>query len=193
MKRLGLVLGMALALAACEGNAEFGQKNGTGLFAEPYGVEVVDASMSYNEYGVFENDTSGVLSMGTRGDMVLKFVLTNTTNIQQVVGRQHLLIDLDGKLVTTPSRLYDRNIRAKQAIYIKPHQYVEVVVYIENAFGRMDAQWRNRRVDLNASYSIDVRLANSYLFGRDIYAHHNENEGWIMRYKCTDDGVRVNQ
>ena len=183
MKKLGLFLGMVFALAACESDAEYGQKNGTELFAEPFGVEVAEASISYSERGAFEDGANEVLSMGTRGDMVLKLVLTNTTNIQQVVGRQHFLIDLDGKMVTTPTRLYDGDVRAKKAIAIKPHQYAEVMVYIENAFGRMDTQWRNKGVDLNASYSIDVRLVGSYLFGCDIYAHHNENEGWIMRGK----------
>ncbi len=182
MKKLGLVLAMVLILAACGSDTEFGKKNDTELFAEPFGVEVAEASISYSESGVFKDCTDEVLSMGTRGDMVLKFVLTNTTDIQQVVGRQHFLIDLDGKLITTPTRLYNGSIRAKKAVTINPHNNAEVVVYIENAFGRMDAQWRNKGADLNANYSIDVRLVDRYLFGCDIYAHHNENEGWTMRY-----------
>lgn len=181
MKKLVLFFVLAMLLAACENDTDCRQQNSVELFPEPYGIEVVNASMSYAEFGEFGNGADGVLSMGTRGDIAIKLELSNTTDVIQTICRQHFVLDLDGKLNTTPTRLYNEQMRAKKSLYIQPNSNAVVVVYIDNAFGRMDSQWRDRDIDINSTYSLDIRICDKYLFGCDIYAHHDEKDGWKKR------------
>lgn len=173
---------MALFFAACEDEAEFVQQKGVELFPEPYGIEVKEASMSYSEYGVFECGSDGELSMGTSGDLAIKLRIVNTTNAVQIVCRQHFKIDLDGKATMIPTFLYNSDMRTKRFVTINPHEMMEVVVYFENAFGHVDLQWLNKVGGINEVYSLDVLLANNYVYGCDLYAHPAKQGRWVARH-----------
>ena len=188
MKKLVLFLIVMLFMMACNNEADVTCASNEVNAAMPYGIEAGCVDFSYSESGSWMPDYvctdgyDGSYTLGTQGDMAIRILFHNTTKYPQKVARQNFVIDLDGKVTTIPTFMYNEQVRAKKYIVIQPMSYAQVIIYIENIFGRMYGNWKSAAPDYNACYSIDIMLGENYLYGCNIYAHSNTAGEWNKRY-----------
>lgn len=180
MKQIFLFFAVCLMMAACDNDAEFAARNTSSDYAQPEGIEVSGlqaVSISYAADGDFmpaigctdQGDATNTLA--TRGDLCVRIVITNTTTTKQTVNRRDFALDFDGRAYRTPTTLYNQQMRAVKYIEVAPESDTTVTLYYSGLMPTAYPQWERMPADINALYSIDIRLgvAATYLVGFDLY------------------------
>lgn len=191
MKQIFLFLAACLMMAACDNDAEFAARDTSSDFAQPEGIEVAglqSVSISYAVDGDYmpaigctdQGDATNVLA--TRGDLCVRMVITNTTTTKQTVSRRDFALDFDGRAYRTPTTLYNQQQRAVKYIEVAPESDTTVTLYYSGLMPAAYPQWAQIPADINALYSIDIRLgiAATYLVGFDLYSTTGPN-CWLKR------------
>ena len=191
MKQIFLFFAVCLMMAACDNGAEFATRNTSSDFAQPEGIEVSGlqaVSISYAADGEYmpaigctdQGDATNTLA--TRGDLCVRMVITNTTTTTQTVNRRDFALDFDGRAHRTPTTLYNQQQRAVKYIEVAPESNTTVTLYYSELMPAAYPQWAQMPADINALYSIDIRLgiAATYLVGFDLYAT-NGSDCWLKR------------
>ena len=191
MKQIFLFFAVCLMMAACDNGAEFATRNTSSDFAQPEGIEVSGlqaVSISYAADGDYmpaigctdQGDATNTLA--TRGDLCVRMVITNTTTTTQTVNRRDFALDFDGRAHRTPTTLYNQQQRAVKYIEVAPESDTTVTLYYSGLMLAAYPQWTHLPADINALYSIDIRLgiAATYLVGFDLYAT-NGSDCWLKR------------
>lgn len=191
MKQIFLFIAACLMMAACDTDAEFATRDTSSDFAQPEGIEVSDlqaVSISYAANGDYmpalscadQGDATNTLA--TRGDLCVRMVITNTTTSRQTVSRRDFSLDFDGRAYRTPTTLYNQQQRAVNHIEVAPESDTTVTLYYSGLMLAAYPQWSQMPADINALYSIDIRLgiAATYLVGFDLYTTTGA-DCWIKR------------
>lgn len=191
MKQIFLFLAACLIMAACENDAEFATRSTSSDFAQPEGIEVAGlqaVSISYAADGDYmpalgctdQGDATNTLA--TRGDLCVRMVITNTTPTTQIVNRRDFALDFDGRAHRTPTTLYNQYQRAVNRIEVAPESDTTVTLYYRGLMITAYPQWVQIPADINALYSIDIRLgiAAIYLIGFDLYTTTGPDR-WLNR------------
>lgn len=191
MKQIFLFFAACLLMAACDNDAEFATRNTSSDYAQPEGIEVSglqSVSISYAADGDYmpalsctdQGDAANVLA--TRGDLCVRMVITNTTTSRQTVSRRDFALDFDGRAHRTPATLYNQQQRAVKYIEVAPESDTTITLYYSGLMLAAYPQWERMPADINALYSIDIRLgvAATYLVGFDIYTTTGHN-CWLNR------------
>ena len=191
MKQIFLFLAACLIMAACETDAEFATRSTSSDFAQPEGIEVAGlqaVSISYAADGDYmpafgctdQGDATNTLA--TRGDLCVRMVITNTTTTKQTVNRRDFALDFDGRAHRTPTTLYNQQMRAVNRIEVAPEGDTTVTLYYSRLMREAYPQWAQMPADVNALYSIDIRLgiAAIYLVGFDLYTTTG-HDCWLNR------------
>lgn len=180
MKQIFVFLAACLMMAACENDAEFATRSTGSDFAQPEGIEVAGlqaVSISYAADGDYmpalgcTDQGDAIHSLATRGDLYVRMVITNTTTTKQTVNRRDFALDFDGRAHRTPTALYNQQMRAVKYIEVAPESDTTVTLYYSGLMLEAYPQWTQMPADINALYSIDIRLgiAATYLVGFDLY------------------------
>ena len=167
-------------MAACDNDAEFASRDTGSDFAQPEGIEVAgleSVSISYAADGEYmpaigcTDQGDATNTMATRGDLCVRLVITNTTTTKQTVNRRDFALDFDGRAHRTPTTLYNQQQRAVKYIEVAPESDTTVTLYYSGLMPAVYPQWAQMPADINALYSIDIRLgaAQTYLVGFDLY------------------------
>ena len=121
-------------------------------------------------------------TMATRGDLCVRLVITNITTTKQTVNRRDFALDFDGRAHRTPTTLYNQQMRAVKYIEVAPESDTTVTLYYSGLMPAAYPQWAQMPADINALYSIDIRLgiAATYLVGFDLYATTGHDR-WLNR------------
>ena len=167
-------------MAACDNDAEFASRDTQAELLQPEGIEVSGlqaVSISYAADGEYmpaigctdQGDATNTLA--TRGDLCVRLVITNTTTTKQTVNRRDFALDFDGRTRRTPATLYNQQMRAVKYIEVAPESNTTVTLYYSELMPAAYPQWAQMPADINALYSIDIRLgiAATYLVGFDLY------------------------
>lgn len=191
MKQIFLFFAACLMMAACDNDAEFATRNTSSDYAQPEGIEVSglqSVSISYAADGDYmpalsctdQGDATNILA--TRGDLCVRMVITNTTTSRQTVSRRDFALDFDGRAHRTPATLYNQQQRAVKYIEVAPESDTTVTLHYSGLMLAAYPQWERMPADVNALYSIDIRLgvAATYLVGFDLYATTGSN-CWLNR------------
>lgn|GEM_PF-6325769 len=191
MKWIFLFPAACLLMAACDNDAEFAARDTSSDFAQPEGIEVAGlqaVSISYAADGDYmpaigctdQGDATNTLA--TRGDLCVRMVITNTTTTTQTINRRDFSLDCDGRAYRTPTTLYNQQQRAVKYIEVAPESDTTVTLYYSGLMPAAYPQWAQLPADINALYSIDIRLgiAATYLIGFDLYAT-NGSDCWMNR------------
>lgn len=191
MKQIFLFVAACLMMAACDNDAEFATRSTGSDFAQPEGIEVAGlqaVSISYAADGDYmpalgctdQGDATNTLA--TRGDLCVRLVITNTTQQPQVVNRRDFALDFDGRAHRTPTALYNQQQRAVNRIEVAPESDVTATLYYSGLIPEAYPQWAQMPADINALYSIDIRLgiAATYLVGFDLYTTTGR-DCWLNR------------
>ena len=191
MKQIFLFFAVCLMMAACDNDAEFAARDTSSDFTQPEGIEVSGlqaVSISYAADGDYmpalsctdQGDAANTLA--TRGDLCVRMVITNTTQQPQVVNRRDFALDFDGRAYRTPTTLYNQQQRAVNRIEVAPESDTTVKLYYSGLMPAAYPQWSQNPADINALYSIDIRLgiAATYLVGFDLYATTG-SDCWLKR------------
>lgn len=178
-------------MAACDNDAEFATRDTQAELLQPDGIEVSGlqaVSISYAADGDYmpalsctdQGDATNTLS--TRGDLCVRMVITNTTTIRQAVNRRDFALDFDGRAHRTPATLYNQQQRAVNRIEVAPESDTTVTLYYSGLMLAAYPQWSQMPADINALYSIDIRLGidATYLVGFDLYTTTGADY-WIKR------------
>ena len=180
MKQIFLLIATCLMMAACDNDAEFASRDTGSDFAQPEGIEVAgleSVSISYAADGEYmpaigcTDQGDATNTMATRGDLCVRLVITNTTTTKQTVNRRDFALDFDGRAHRTPTTLYNQQQRAVKYIEVAPESDTTVTLYYSGLMPAVYPQWAQMPADINALYSIDIRLgiAATYLVGFDLY------------------------
>ena len=180
MKQIFLLIATCLMMAACDNDAEFASRDTGSDFAQPEGIEVAgleSVSISYAADGEYmpaigcTDQGDATNTMATRGDLCVRLVITNTTTTKQTVNRRDFALDFDGRAHRTPTTLYNQQQRAVKYIEVAPESDTTVTLYYSGLMPAVYPQWAQMPADINALYSIDIRLgaAQTYLVGFDLY------------------------
>lgn len=180
MKQIFLLIAACLLMAACDNEAEFASRDTQAELLQPEGIEVSglqSVSISYAADGEYmpaigctdQGDATNTLA--TRGDLCVRLVITNTTTTKQTVNRRDFALDFDGRAYRTPTTLYNQQMRAVKYIEVAPESDTTVTLYYSGLMLAVYPQWAQMPADINALYSIDIRLgiAATYLIGFDLY------------------------
>ena len=180
MKQIFLLIAACLMMAACDNDAEFASRDTQAELLQPEGIEVSGlqaVSISYAADGEYmpaigctdQGDATNTLA--TRGDLCVRLVITNTTTTTQTVNRRDFALDFDGRAHRTPTTLYNQQMRAVKYIEVAPESDTTVTLYYSELLPAAYPQWAQMPADINALYSIDIRLgaARTYLVGFDLY------------------------
>ena len=191
MKQIFLFFAVCLMMAACDNDAEFAARSTGSDFAQPEGIEVAglqSVSISYAADGEYmpaigctdQGDATNVLA--TRGDLCVRLVITNTTTTTQTVNRRDFALDFDGHAHRTPTTLYNQQQRAVKYIEVAPESDTTVTLYYSGLMPAAYPQWSQMPADINALYSIDIRLgiAATHLVGFDLYTTTGP-DCWLKR------------
>lgn len=191
MKRFFLFLAACLMMAACDNDAELATRDTQAELLQPEGIEVAglqSVSISYAADGDYmpaigctdQGDATNTLA--TRGDLCVRMVITNTTQQPQVVNRRDFALDFDGRAYRTPTTLYNQQMRAVKYIEVAPESDTTVTLYYSGLMLAAYPQWSQMPTDINALYSIDIRLgiAATYLIGFDLYTTTG-SDYWLNR------------
>ena len=191
MKRFFLFLAACLVMAACDNDAEFATRDTQAELLQPEGIEVSglnSVSISYAADGDYmpaigctdQGDATNTLA--TRGDLCVRMVITNTTTTTQTVNRRDFALDFDGRARRTPTTLYNQQQRAVKYIEVAPESDTTVTLYYSGLMPAAYPQWAQMPADINALYSIDIRLgiAATYLVGFDLYSTTGPDK-WMNR------------
>jgi len=191
MKQIFLFFAICLMMAACDNDAEFATRDTSSDFAQPEGIEVAgleSVSISYAADGDYmpaigctdQGDATNTLA--TRGDLCVRMVITNTTTTTQTVNRRDFALDFDGRAYRTPTTLYNQQMRAVKYIEVAPESDTTVTLYYSGLMPAAYPQWSQMPADINALYSIDIRLgiAATYLIGFDLYSTTGP-DCWLKR------------
>ena len=178
-------------IAACDNDAEFATRTTQAELLQPEGIEVNGlqaVSISYAADGDYmpalsctdQGDATNTLV--TRGDLCVRLVITNTTTSRQTVNRRDFALDFDGRAHCTPATLYNQQQRAVNRIEVAPESDITVTLYYSGLMIAAYPQWAQMPADINALYSIDIRLgaAATYLVGFDLYTTTGADY-WIKR------------
>ena len=189
MKQILIFVAICLMMTACDNDAEFATRdnNAQATLTHPEGIEVADlqaVAISYAPDGDYlpalscTDQGNATHTLATRGDLCVRLVLTNTTNRKQTVNRRDFALDFDGRTNCTPSTIYNQQHRAAKYIEIAAGSNTEVTLYYENLMPSAYPTWQQQPKDINALYSIDIRLgaAATYLTGFDLYTTNGNNE-----------------
>ena len=180
MKQIFLLIAACLMMAACDNEAEFASRDTSSDFAQPEGIEVSglqSVSISYAADGDYmpalscTDQGDATNTMATRGDLCVRLVITNITTTKQTVNRRDFALDFDGRAHRTPTTLYNQQQRAVKYIEVAPESDTTVTLYYSGLMPAVYPQWAQMPADINALYSIDIRLgaAQTYLVGFDLY------------------------
>ena len=180
MKQIFLLIAACLMMAACDNDAEFALRDTSSDYAQPEGIEVAgleSVSISYAADGEYmpalscTDQGDAIHSLATRGDLCMRMVITNTTTTKQTVNRRDFALDFDGRTRRTPATLYNQQMRAVKYIEVAPESDTTVTLYYSELLPAAYPQWAQMPADINALYSIDIRLgaARTYLVGFDLY------------------------
>ena len=191
MKQIFLLIAACLMMAACDNEAEFASRDTSSDFAQPEGIEVSglqSVSISYAADGEYmpaigcTDQGDATNTMATRGDLCVRLVITNTTTTKQTVNRRDFALDFDGRAHRTPTTLYNQQQRAVKYIEVAPESDTTVTLYYSGLMPAAYPQWAQMPADINALYSIDIRLgiAATYLVGFDLYTTTGA-DCWIKR------------
>jgi hypothetical protein len=191
MKQIFLFLAACLMMAACDNDAEFATRDTQTELLQPDGIEVAGlqaVSISYAADGEYMpalgcTDQGGATNtLATRGDLCVRMVITNTTTTKQTVNRRDFALDFDGRAHRTPTTLYNQQMRAVKYIEVAPESDTTVTLYYSGLMPAAYPQWAQMSADVNALYSIDIRLgiAAIYLVGFDLYATTG-HDCWLNR------------
>ena len=180
MKQIFLFFAVCLLMAACDNDAELATRDTQTELLQPEGIEVAglqSVSISYAADGDYmpaigctdQGDATNTLA--TRGDLCVRMVITNTTTTKQTVNRRDFALDFDGRARRTPTTLYNQQMRAVKYIEVAPESDTTVTLYYSGLMLAAYPQWTQMPADINALYSIDIRLgiAATYLIGFDLY------------------------
>ena len=191
MKQIFLFFAACLMMAACDNDAEFASRDTQAELLQPEGIEVSGlqaVSISYAADGDYmpalsctdQGDATNTLA--TRGDLCVRMVITNTTTTKQTVNRRDFALDFDGRAHRTPATLYNQQQRAVNRIEVAPKSDTTVTLYYSGLMPAAYPQWAQMPADINALYSIDIRLgiAATYLVGFDLYTTTGA-DCWIKR------------
>lgn len=191
MKRFFLFLAACLMMAACDNDAELATRDTQTELLQPEGIEVSGlqaVSISYAADGDYmpaigctdQGDATNTLA--TRGDLCVRMVITNTTTTKQTVNRQDFALDFDGRARRTPTTLYNQQQRAVNRIEVAPESDTAITLYYSGLMLAAYPQWAQMPADINALYSIDIRLgiAATYLIGFDLYTTTGSDR-WMNR------------
>ena len=191
MKQIFLFFAVCLMMAACDTDAEFAARDTQAELLQPEGIEVSglqSVSISYAADGDYmpalsctdQGDATNTLA--TRGDLCVRMVITNTTTTKQTVNRRDFALDFDGRAHRTPTTLYNQQMRAVKYIEVAPESDTTVTLYYSGLMPAAYPQWAQMPADINALYSIDIRLgiAATYLVGFDLYATTGHDR-WLNR------------
>ena len=191
MKQIFLFLTACLMMAACDNDAEVVSRDTQAELLQPEGIEVAgleSVSISYAADGEYipaigctdQGDATNTLA--TRGDLCVRLVITNTTTTKQTVNRRDFTLDFDGRAHRTPTTLYNQQMRAVKYIEVAPESDTTVTLYYSGLMLAAYPQWAHMPADINALYSIDIRLgvAATYLVGFDLYATTGPDR-WLNR------------
>ena len=191
MKQIFLFFAVCLMMAACDNDAEFASRDTQAELLQPEGIEVSGlqaVSISYAADGEYmpaigctdQGDATNTLA--TRGDLCVRMVITNTTTTKQTVNRRDFVLDFDGRTHRTPATLYNQQQRAVKYIEVAPESDTTVTLYYSGLMLAAYPQWAQMPADINALYSIDIRLgiAATYLVGFDLYTTTGA-DCWIKR------------
>jgi hypothetical protein len=180
MKQIFLFFAVCLLMAACDNDAEFAARDTQAELLQPEGIEVAglqSVSISYAADGDYmpaigcTDQGDATNSLATRGDLCVRMIITNTTQQPQVVNRRDFALDFDGRAYRTPTTLYNQQMRAVKYIEVAPESDTTVTLYYSGLMPATYPQWAQMPADINALYSIDIRLgiAATYLVGFDLY------------------------
>ena len=191
MKQIFLFFAVCLMMAACDNGAEFAARDTQAELLQPEGIEVSGlqaVSISYAADGEYmpaigctdQGDATNTLA--TRGDLCVRMVITNTTTTKQTVNRRDFVLDFDGRTHRTPTTLYNQQMHAVKYIEVAPESDTTVTLYYSGLMLAAYPQWAQMPADINALYSIDIRLgiAATYLVGFDLYTTTGA-DCWIKR------------
>ena len=191
MKQIFLLIAACLMMAACDNDAEFASRDTQAELLQPEGIEVSGlqaVSISYAADGDYmpalncidQGEATNVLA--TRGDLCVRMVITNTTTSRQTINRRDFALDFDGRAHRTPTTLYNQQMRAVKYIEVAPESDTTVTLYYSGLMPAAYPQWAQMPADINALYSIDIRLgiAATYLVGFDLYATTGHDR-WLNR------------
>ncbi len=191
MKQIFLFLAACLMMAACDTDTEFASRDTQAELLQPEVIEVAgleSVSISYAADGEYipaigctdQGDATNTLA--TRGDLCVRMVITNTTTTKQTVNRRDFALDFDGRASRTPTTLYNQQQRAVKYIEVAPESDTTVTLYYSGLMPAAYPQWSQMPADINALYSIDIRLgaAQTYLVGFDLYTTTGA-DCWIKR------------
>ena len=190
MKQIFLIIAVCLMMAACDTDAEFATRDTQAELLQPEGIEVSSlqaVSISYAPDGDYlpagdcTDQGTATHTLATRGDLCVCLVLENTTKSRQTVNRRDFALDFDGHATRTPSAIYQGQ-RAVTSIVISPENKATVILYYANLMPAAYPGWAQLTEDVNALYSIDIRLgaAATYLVGFDLYTTTGA-DCWIKR------------
>ena len=191
MKQIFLIIAACLMMAACDNDAEFASRDTQAELLQPEGIEVSglqSVSISYAADGDYmpalscTDQGDATNTMATRGDLCVRLVLTNITTTKQTVNRRDFALDFDGRAHRTPTTLYNQQMRAVKYIEVAPESDTTVTLYYSGLMPAAYPQWAQMPADINALYSIDIRLgiAATYLVGFDLYATTGHDR-WLNR------------
>ena len=199
MKQIFLILAAMLLLAACDAESDFAPTGEQTQFSTPEGIEAIyaTAAFSYAPDGEFmsadacTDQGTGTYTLATRADLCLRIAITNTSKTKQTVHRRDFALDFDGRATRTPSALsaggqvrgsYNSASsgmpRTCPLAEIEPGDTITIVLNYESLPLVAYPQWQQMPTDVNALYSLDLRLGASatYLYGCDIYMTYGNNE-----------------
>ena len=191
MKQIFLLIAACLMMAACDNDAEFASRDTQAELLQPEGIEVAgleSVSISYAADGDYmpaigcTDQGDAIHSLATRGDLCVRMVITNTTTSRQTVNRRDFALDVDGRAYRTPATLYNQQMRTVKYIEVAPESDTTVTLYYSGLMPAAYPQWAQMPADINALYSIDIRLgiAATYLVGFDLYTTTGA-DCWIKR------------
>ena len=147
-----------------------------------------NVSFSYALDGVFKtawdatDNGTAKWSLGTNGDLYISMNLTNKSGASKTIYRQDFTLDLNGNTPSrTPTTLFNAQKSAVNSITIANGATATVYMYFQNIFGSISpaSDWNSSNI--NSDWSMDMSRAGATLFGGDIYAHKNSNQGWYQR------------
>lgn len=121
-------------------------------------------------------------SLGTSGDLYISMNLTNKSGASKTINRSDFTLDLNGNTPSlTPTTLYNAQKSAVTSVTIANNATVTVYMYFQNIFGQINpaSDWSSSNI--NSSWSMDMARSGATIFGGDIYAHKNSNQGWYQR------------
>ena len=147
-----------------------------------------NVSFSYALDGTFKtawdatDNGTAKWSLGTNGDLYISMDMTNKSGASKTINRQDFTLDLNGNTPSrTPTTLFNAQKSAVNSITIANGATATVYMYFQNIFGSISpaSDWNSSNI--NSDWSMDMARAGATLFGGDIYAHKNSNQGWYQR------------